>query len=80
MADTVSVTFRCPKCSTALQSEVERQDADEVTCSNADCDATFGTWGEVRAQAKAAVVDKIRDDLRASMRKAFKGSKNVRFK
>ena len=76
MTDHVTVSLKCPRCGAAPETDDDRTDASVVRCSNPDCDTEFGTWGEVREQAKQAAADYVKQEIQ----KTFKGSKLFKVK
>jgi transcription elongation factor Elf1 len=68
--DQLNVTFQCPDCGGGVIELPDEHDDDSLAKCK-DCGASFGRWGDVKAQAmeaaKAHVSDKFHD--------AFKGLK-----
>lgn len=67
--DHIDVNLFCPECKVAPKVEDKNDDASAVYCPQ--CDAQFGTYGEVKAKALNAAKGHAQDMLR----NAFKGKK-----
>lgn len=77
--DKVSVTFTCKKCgSTVLETPDSPTDGSRVKCKS--CGTDVGTWGELKRAAMQTVKESAQKEIKTTLRKAFKGSKNIRFK
>jgi ribosomal protein S27E len=68
----IEVKVRCAKCGgNKLVVPDESKDSSIVTCQS--CGTQIGKWGDV----KAAALKKAKEEVQASIRKAFKGNKHI---
>lgn len=75
----IPVTMTCKKCGgTVFEHADNPTDSSPVKCKK--CGTVVGNLGQIRRGAKKVVKDKVANELKKTLRKAFKGSKNIRFK
>ncbi|MDJ1632530.1 hypothetical protein [Rhizobium rhizogenes] len=67
--DRITIKLECPKCHVAPRVDDESNDDSPVYCPN--CNAQFGTFGEVKAKARGAA----KVEMQGMLRDAFKGRK-----
>lgn len=56
MTDSITLKLSCPKCGTTPQTDLD-DDESEVVCGNPECDARFGTWGDLKKQSRAKAAE-----------------------
>jgi hypothetical protein len=63
---TIKVQYECPLCGSAGVDLPENFTDDSIaSCSNSNCDATFGRWGDIKDRTRRAVAQTVTEKLRS---------------
>ncbi len=78
-SDKVSATFTCRKCGgTVIETPDNPTDSSRVKCKF--CGTDVGSWGELKRASVETVMKAVHKEIKDTLRKALKGSKNIRIK
>ncbi len=79
MKSELEIKFECLKCGgTVIELPDNPTDDSIATCKS--CGTVFGTWRDIQAKAREVAIARVSDDFRAGLKKAFRGSKNIKIR